>query len=166
MRQVIIAILTVTLLTCGCPGYLSDASASWWLRASTYHLFHANVFHLAVNCLAVWTVFRPAPWRRNQWADLILGYIVATLMYCTAMSPVVGMSNILFAVFGMRTPGFRSPWWRKGEVDLFFALTFASVLIPGISAVTHITSLLLGILIAEARRRLKSVDDDYRRANR
>lgn len=164
MREAFIILLTMAWLFFRVPAFLADPSAPWILRATTYHFFHANIFHLAVNSLAIWTMFDPR--RNNGIRNFFTAFIIATLMYGTAVRPVIGVSNILFALFGLRTPAFSSPWWKRKEVLVFFVLNILMLFIPSISATSHITSLTLGILVAEFRRRLKLLGNDYRRANR
>ncbi|MCQ2219795.1 MAG: rhomboid family intramembrane serine protease [Prevotella sp.] len=164
MRTTIIIVLTLMWIVFRTPAFLADPSAPWILKAATYHFFHANIFHLAVNSLAIWSLFNPKHLIGVR--NFFTAYIIATLMYCTAVRPVIGVSNILFATFGLRTPAFGNPWWKKKEVLVFFALNILMLLIPSISAISHITSLTLGILVAECRRKLNLLGDDYRRANR
>lgn len=164
MKYVLIALLSVIWLTMGVPDYFSFPFGSWWLRATTYHFFHANVFHLAINCIAILSVFDQKWWRKNLLGDFAIGYVIATLMYSTALTPIIGMSNILFAVFGLRTPSITSPWWRKKEVVVFLSLNLLMLAVPRISAMTHITSMLCGVAVAELIRQTKRIGNDYRRA--
>lgn len=166
MRRAIILILFLIFILAGCPGYLADPSVNVWLKAVSYHLFHANIFHLAANLLSVWFIFRVMPYR-NEAAnakDLAFGFIIATLAYFVATRPVVGISNIIYAVIGLRTPSLSHRWWRQQTTIAFLVLTVAMLLVPRLSALTHIVSFIAGTLVAMGRRKIKSLDNDYRRA--
>ena len=166
MRRAIILILFLIFILAGCPGYLADPSVNVWLKAVSYHLFHANIFHLAANCLSIWFVFKVKPYRSEKAnvRNFFTAFIIATLTWFTATRPVVGVSNILFATLGLRTPSFRHPWWRHPGTLTFFAITLLMLLVPQFSAVTHITSFICGVAIAAVKRKLNSLEDDYRHA--
>ena len=165
MRYVLTIILAL-LVTLGCPDYLADPAVSPWLRAVSYHWFHANIFHLAANCLSIWFVFKVTPYRseKTNVRNFFTAFIIATLTWFTATRPVVGVSNILFATLGLRTPSFRHPWWRHPGTLIFFAITLLTLLVPQFSAVTHIISFICGVAIAAVKRKLNSLEDDYRHA--
>lgn len=154
----ILAILVVRIFV-GLPPYLMDKTL---LSALSYPLFHANWFHLAVNCLALWLVFPPK--RKGLWSDLALGYVISCLVFPISIRPVIGISNLLYAVIGLRTPAFSSPWWKKTEVIIFFAVTFAMLPFPQVSGLTHILSLAAGIGIAAICRSIKKVTEDARKS--
>lgn len=162
IRIAIISALVLLHVAFGIPGWLHPGQGSYLLRAATYSFFHASWWHLAVNCLAVWTIFDPKrgckPCR-----DLIFPFIIAMAVYPLALRPVVGFSNILYAVLGIRTPSLRSRWWRQWPVALFLAVTVAMVFVPTFSATTHIASFALGVAAAAAGRSLKPLLDDVRR---
>lgn len=154
MRYVLIAILVIVFALTGRPEFF-DASIPYWTRAFTYHFLHANIFHLAVNCLSLWFIYQKTT--KENVRNFLTAFAIATLMYCTAFKPVIGISNVLFASIGLRTPAFNHPWWRKTEVLVFFAVTFLMLLVPQFSAFTHITSLACGILVAEGKRGVKEM---------
>lgn len=159
-KWVAVAILTACFAV-GIPGYMSTDSP-FLLRATTYHWFHANIFHLAVNCLSLSVIFRNGVRIRElSWA-----FLMATVSYAVAVRPIVGISNILFAVIGMRTPSFDSPWWRNPATLTFLAVTLLMVFIPQVSATTHIFSFTMGVLYAYLKRHFNSIYDDYRRAGK
>ncbi len=135
----------------GCPQWLMTDSPV--LRALVYPLFHANVFHLLCNSLALWTMFRGH--RQHALFELIVGYIISCIVFPLATRPVVGISNLLFAVIGMRTPPFSmTRYWKNPTIITFYAANVIALLIPGISAVTHLAALALGITVAHIGRTL------------
>ena len=161
VRIVIIAVLVVLQAIFGAPSFLLGTE-DYWLRALSYSFFHANWFHLAVMCLAIWLMFRPGI-RCKPCSDLLLSFIVAVLVYPLSFRPVIGISNMLYAVIGMRTPPLKSPWWRQSTVIIFLVVTVAMVFIPRISATTHIAAFLLGMGIASVRRYYHKLTQDARR---
>lgn len=161
VRIAVILSLVVAKALLGCPGWLSSPDTCYWLKASTYSFFHASWWHLAVNCLAAWTIF--APKKRDNVLSLALGLVIAVIVYPLSFRPVVGISNILYAVIGMRTPAFSNPWWKSAPVIVFLVVTVLMVFLPQVSAVTHIASFLLGVAIASFRRWNARIERDVRK---
>ena len=127
-----------------------------------HHFWHANVFHFAVNALAVWTVLDPRT--RPAWWLLPAGFAIGSLSYCFALKPVIGFSDILFAMAGLRTPSFRNAWWKSTNAKVFIGSMFLMLLLPGFSATTHIGAFALGAGVAFFIRFSKGLDYDTRRA--
>lgn len=166
MREVIIIVLCVVFIVLGCPDYLSSPDCSTWIKAVSYHLYHANIFHLAANCLSVWFVFQVRPGRKvsKMLAQLFVAFIIASLTYCISPRPVVGISNILFAILGLRTPAFNHPWWKQPGTLVFFGITAAMLFFPQFAALTHIASFILGTCVAAAVRSIRSLNHDLNKA--
>ena len=160
IRYILIAILVALYAILGIPDWVRDGS--YLLRASTYSFFHASVWHLAVNSLAIWSVFRKDNLCKAC-RDLAISYIIAFIVFPFSVRPVIGFSNILYAVIGLRTPPLTSRWWRSSQVIVFLIVTVALVFIPRFSATTHIAAFLLGIGCAYVRRFNQSIVKDARR---
>lgn len=160
MRYFIISTLLCMQVFCGVPEFFYG-SGHFALRAVTYSFFHASLLHLVINCLGVWTIFAPS--RRGKLLHLVVGSLIAVLVYPLALRPVLGFSNILFAVLGMRTPSLGSSWWKRKEVLIFIAVNIATLFIPRISAVTHIAAFACGMLVAALRRSIEPYLSDVRR---
>lgn len=161
MSCVIIIILISAFLIVKCIGI--DCIH---INALTYHLFHANIFHLIVNCLSFWFMYNK-PYKRpvnTYLKELPIAFIVASLSFFIAFKPIVGISNILFAVIGLRTPAFSHPWWKSKPAAVFFIVTALTAFLPNISAITHIFCFVAGVLIALICRTIKSLRNDSRRA--
>lgn len=133
-----------------------------WPAHVLHHFFHANVFHFAVNALALWTVLDPRT--KPAWWILPLGFILGSVSYYFALKPVIGFSNILFAMAGMRTPSFNSAWWKSPNTIVFFAVMLLQVFMPWFSATTHIVAYVFGVGLASFIRFSKGLDYDTRRA--
>lgn len=161
VRVMIILLLAVLQAMAGIPGYLSGTE-HYWLRALTYSFFHAGWWHLAVNCLAVWAAYNPKrPCKPCR--DLFFPYIIAIAVYPLSFRPVIGFSNVLYALLGLRTPALSSPWWRRPEALVFLAVTVALLFVPRFSATTHIAAFLLGMAGAAAKRSYLKLTRDARR---
>lgn len=163
MRYIIIAVLSIVFIFLERPEYLYGKS---FLTSVTYHFFHANIFHLAANCLSVWYLFKKTITRnaKTMIAEILIAYIIATFSYMVAFRPIIGVSNMLFAIIGMRTPAWSSSWWRAKETKLFFGITLFMLLFPQVSAITHITAFIIGVIVSMTKRKIKSLENDYRRA--
>lgn len=160
IRIVFAGLLVTFSMLFGCPVYLHGNGLH---VALTYHFFHANIFHLAANVLSIWAIF--AKDRRYAWCSLIVAYVCATISwYCTS-SDVVGISNMIFALLGLRTPSLKDGWWRRRTVIVFLLVTAGMALVPGISAGTHLVSFFLGVLFASFQRILMMIRSDYYRAS-
>lgn len=164
VRIAIIVLLLSVHVFCGVPEFFYD-SGPYWLRAATYSFFHANIWHLAINCIAVWTVFRPTiSVTSRKWHKMFLAaYIIAVLVYPFSLRPVIGFSNILYATIGLNTPRLSSPWWRRTSVIIFIAVTALMIFFPVFSASTHIASFLLGMAGAAIRRSYQALLSDAAR---
>lgn len=160
VRIILTGILVTATLLFGCPEYLHQRDI--WV-ALTYHFFHANLFHLATNVLAIWMVFRRGV--RYRKTPLLLAYACAVVSWCLTSHPVVGISNIMFAYLGLKTPSFRDPWWRQSTAITFIAVTVGMAFLPNVSAVTHLGAFALGCLSAFIIRILKKIHSDYSRAS-
>lgn len=159
IKITVIGILVTMQLLFGCPVFLHHDSGYISLM---HHFFHANIFHLAVNCLSLWTLFRKDI--RYSPAALVSAYLIGTASWFFSSSDVVGFSNIIFALIGLRTPSLRHAWWKQPTVILFFAITALMALLPQVSAVTHIVSFVLGCIVAGAYRVANNLIRDYSRA--
>lgn len=160
IRIIISGILVFMALVFGCPDYLHQKGMN---VALTYHFFHANPFHLAANLLSVWLIFRRGV--KYRWQAIALAYILAVISWHFTSDSIVGISNMVFAYLGLRTPSFRDGWWRQSTVITFLVVTLAMAFLPNVSGITHITSFVLGCACAAFKRILNSIASDYRRAS-
>jgi len=145
VRIVLIVLLAGLQLAFGAPEWLHPDGAPYILRALGYSFFHGNWWHLAVNALAIWTIYDPKRHPCKPCRDLLFPFLVAVLVYPLSWRPVIGFSNILYATLGLRTPPLSSPWWKHPTVITFLVVTVAMVFIPRFSATTHIAAFVLGM---------------------
>lgn len=160
IRIILIGVLLSVQLAFGCPDFLHSDGAH---VSMLHHFFHANVFHLAVNCLAVWTLFKKDV--HYGLKRILMAYVIGSLSWFCSIEDVVGFSNFIFATIGLRTPSFESSWWKHPSVITFFVVTVLMAFLPNVSAVTHIVSFVLGCIAAGATRIINSVSSDFRRAS-
>lgn len=159
VRVVLILILVAMQIAFGAPEYLLETE-QYWLRALSYSFFHANFLHLVINCIAIWSIFVTS---RKCSRLLPVAFFIAVLVYPLSFRPVIGFSNILYAVLGLRTPSLKNRWWRQPTVIVFLAVTVALVFVPRFSATTHIAAFVLGMAVASAKRGWLKLTQDARR---
>ena len=144
MRYIIIIVCSILLIT-GVPQWLTDTR--WPLLCATlYPLYHANLFHLAVNMIAVWTIY--APERNNKGLLLLSSWIISCIVWLGAPHPVVGISNLLYASIGCLSPVLRPGYWRTPAVIIFYGMTFFMVILPSVAGWSHIAALAMGIFVS------------------
>ena len=158
VRYIVMAALAVFYFA-GVPGFLRTVE---YPAMFVYPFFHANVAHLLLNCLAVWTVFDPKT--RPEWWYLPVGYIIAVATYWISGQALIGFSCILFAVAGIRTPSFRSRWWRTWNCWAYIGTMLLMFLLPKFAASAHLISFAAGVAVSACVRFKRKLDYDTRRA--
>ena len=159
IKIVTIGILLTFYMLFGCPYFLHYNS---WYVSLAHHFFHVSIFHLAVNSISLWFLFRKGV--RYGIIPLLLAYVIGSISWFCSSADPVGFSNIIFALVGLRTPSLKTAWWRHPSVITFFVVTALMALIPGVSAITHIVSFILGCLTAGGLRIINHINRDFRRA--
>lgn len=158
MKIVLIVILIAAMIAPR-PEYLSSKCL---LSAVTHHFWHVNIFHLAVNSIGIWLAVSP----RRSMSEMLPAWAAASLSYAFATGPVLGFSNILFAIAGMDAARRPLSWWKQPATIAFLATMLLMAFLPIFSAVTHIASFLLGFLYGAVRRVLAKTVSDYGRVSR
>ena len=98
IRIILSGILVSVMLLFGCPDFLHQKDA---YVALTYHLFHANIFHLAANLLSVWLIFRRGV--RYGWQTILLAYVIAVAF----LPNVSGITHIVSFMLGCACAAFK-----------------------------------------------------------
>ena len=150
-----VILLTVCLLPNSAEWIVSQGLL---VRMGLHHFFHGNVFHLAANLLPLYVMRKYV----KGW-QVVVGYIIASLSILATSLPVIGFSNIVYALIGLRSPSFDSWWWKHSGTIIFLVVTFAMLFIPNISAVTHIVSFTAGVVISAIVRQFKKIQNDCAR---
>ena len=144
------------------PVSVFSDGTSWIMKAFLHNFMHANVFHLAVNLLAFNLMYR------SEGKDSILLFFLAlaigTFSYVASVRNAIGLSDTLFAAIGLRTPGFCHEWWRRKTTVFFLLLTLGCLLIPGISATTHIAAFVSGVVVSRVVDFINVMRNDVRRS--
>lgn len=152
MRYAIIIVLSLVFLFIEIPD-MTGVSAAFM-----HHFFHGNLFHLAVNAFSIWYIYK-----RWDTQELIVAYLIATASFFVAPVMPIGFSNFIYATIGLRTPPLSSAWWKNPNTIIFLAVTFIMLLLPNVSAVTHIFSFVAGVLCAACKRWIKQITNDSSR---
>lgn len=159
MRVHIILLLLAVFIISG-PGAQWLRSAPRLAGSLLHHFFHANFFHLAANCLAVWTMFG-FRWRRG-WKELLAGYIIGSAAFFASPMLAIGMSDILFAVLGIRSV--RNGWWKSSYFIVLWATLILTALIPSVSGLTHCLSCAGGMAVGWLSVKYEKLSVDYGKA--
>lgn len=158
-KIVFIGILATVYLLFGCPEFLHQDHVC---ISILHNFFHANLFHLAINCLSIWVLFRKGI--KYEIFPVILAFTIATVSWFFASKDVVGISNFIFAIIGLRTPALNSRWWLLPNTITFFAVTALMAFLPNVSAITHMVSFSFGCMAAIIIRLIRKASSDYNRA--
>lgn len=121
---------------CGNAGFSSGGNI---LYHFTYIFCHANIFHCLCNLFVLWGI-------KNKF-DMIGSYAVGVAgsflpMYVSA--PTVGMSGMLFAMFGMM-------WGKTGKLlesmKTALPILLLMMLIPNINGLLHLYCYVIGFFL-------------------
>ena len=159
VRTAFITAIISAYFLIGVPDFLTGGGM---FAALSYPLFHGNVWHLAVNIIAVWGIYSPR-YVCKPCRDLLIPYIISCLVYPLSPRPLLGISNVLYAVLGIRTPSLSSSWWRQPPVIVFLVVTILMLALPQFAGFTHIVSFATGVLLACASRFWQNLTRDARR---
>ena len=161
-KIVLPSILIAVYFLCGIPSFIgSNVTAS----AFTHHFFHVNIIHLATNCFVLYAIMGRYA-LRTETIQLCVAFIIASLSYYVAVVPTIGASDMIYAIVGLRSPSFRSKWWVSHNTLLFLFFMVAYIFVPGISAVTHIFSFVVAVIISVITRLIKENNRLYEKAHK
>ncbi len=151
MRIVLIILFTLVYILFGQPDYLLNGPVL--CRALTYHFFHTNIFHLAANMLPIWILFSPQCRIRPSFVKIFIAYIIAVVTFFVATRPILGLSNILFALSGLSIKDFRK-WIKSPAARIFLVVSVVMLAVPAYSGVTHLLSVFCGVALSNLYRLL------------
>ena len=123
-----------------------------------YHFFHGNIFHLLANGLSFYVI---AP-KTKTW-QFVVAYAISCLVALPISQPMLGFSNIIYALIGIKTPSFDSYWWRNVGTIIFFAVTLLMLFMPNVSGISHIMSFAVGVVVSIIHRFLSNIKTDAAR---
>lgn len=107
-----------------------------------YPFFHGNAFHLAINIF----VFLQAVFLADvSFLAVLLSWIIASTVFpVTWSTPTVGLSGVIYALFGIIT-------WRSSSPLFFVSCTMLYVAIgllnPASNTYLHLYSYAVGLLV-------------------
>lgn len=111
-----------------------------------YPFFHANIFHLIVNLIALWSIKNRMEWAKGYLICVSVGFLP---MYLP--EPTVGLSGFLFAVFGLM-------WGKANQlgkaIKTVAPIIIISMLLPNINGLIHLYAFVAGYLINYISSRL------------
>jgi membrane associated rhomboid family serine protease len=108
-----------------------------WLRP----LHHANIFHLCVNCYALWCTLRSPAIPMSLWIALPIAYIASVIGFALSPEYAIGASGIVYAICGIIYAYCRS---RKNTCIILFLIAISFV--PNIATEVHLYSLFFGFI--------------------
>lgn len=143
-------VLTITILSLF---FIYDGGGaspqSGLLPHFTYIFMHANIWHMITNLFVLWSVRQ----KMNVW----MGYLIAVGASWLPMwtdKPTVGMSGMLFAMFGVMW-GERGDW--KGFIKAGMPVILVMMVIPGINGLIHLYCYVIGFVFLFIRRRINRI---------
>lgn len=123
----------------------------------TYMFFHANIFHLMGNCLAIYFII----YKGKIYYLLPLIYIISVVGSYIDYTSVttLGISSSIFAMVGINTYFFRK---RIGYIVMILLVGF---LTPHINGMIHFICFALGYFSSMIITLIKKTENDCRRFN-
>lgn len=156
LKAIIIILLLVAMMFVPFPLFLGEKT---FLAAILHHIWHCNWFHLAINCISVWLIVS----RQKGYSMLAEAWGIASISYIFAATPVVGFSNILFAMSGIQAANYGKAYWKQPATWSFFVVMIAMAFFPMFSTTTHLASFGIGYLFSLTKRTIKTILNDYER---
>lgn len=143
--KLLLTVLSVLMLSYNVDGGVG--SGSGLTSHFTYTFCHANVWHLACNLFVLWSI-------RNRMATMS-AYVIAVAASWLPMwadKPTVGMSGMLFAMFGIMW-GRTGMKWKCAKAGLPVILVM--MLIPNVNGLLHLYCYVIGYVISDLFVRYK-----------
>lgn len=144
----LMAFALVALFFVGCDpqavGIYREASGDCWsVRQLTYHFFHANLMHLALN---LWCFLSCVFLADVSAGKLAVAYVIASSVPACQHVPTIGLSGVCFALLGL-------VMWQSQRkiyynVSMLFCMAIPAVLLHGrINSALHAYCYCVAVLI-------------------
>lgn len=101
----------------------------------TCHFFHGNIFHFIANAWALW-LMRPSV------SGLAKAYPLAVIASFCTLTPVVGISAVIYAWLGMELCRRLS---SLADIAIFTVANLITIFIPNVAWTVHFAAFLLGL---------------------
>lgn len=105
----------------------------------TYSFCHANIFHLAVNLVVLWSLRN-----RIYLCASFFAAVLASFLPAYVSQPTVGLSGLIFAAIGIMWGKTGRFWDSCIAVMPFIVLT---MLLPGVNGTLHLWAYMIGFII-------------------
>lgn len=151
-EKIILSSIAVVCMFLPKRGFI--AGCDWW-EYIIYMFFHAGVLHLLFNLYSLWVL-------KSKGSDLIKAFAIASVCspICTMDIPTIGMSGLVYALFGMNVLSAKNNISLYGWISVVICLS-TGFFIKNANAHLHITCFIIGYiteLISACKR-------DYDRIN-
>lgn len=116
-----------------------------------YHFYHASVLHTAINC---WSLLSAVFIYEISLRRILTAYAVAASVpaICLSDQPTVGLSAILFTLFGTLAFQVKRKCYYQTWMMAFIAIGF---LFPNTNAWLHLYCYLAGVIAALLNKQIK-----------
>ena len=140
-------------------GYTADGE---WYKHLTFHFAHASIWHLACNALCFYIITR----YRVSWGEVGVSLLIATLSSFIAPHalPTVGLSGLIYALFGMRLARCRNI--SKNSLIKFALFLLLPILTGKVNVLLHLLCAGIGYLTIYTKDQLKRIQADATRCHR
>ena len=78
----VIPVIWAIYFAVGIPDFMYE-SGHWMSKAVSHHIFHANIFHLGINTVSLFMLYRKTD--RSVFVELPLAWFMASLSYIAAL---------------------------------------------------------------------------------
>lgn len=132
--SVLLTVMAASALPFGVKGF----GESLFPECLHYHFFHANIWHLLCNLLALYS-YRP------KWKTVIVAYICASvcalLPFMPMSQPTCGLSALIYACIARRYALLGINPWKV------LVINFAFILVPSVNWKIHLAAFIMSYCV-------------------
>ena len=142
----VLAVMHIVMLVLGIQfDQVGIAKDSAWWQCLTYHFFHANVFHLIINSLCLYSLLQ----RDVRWVHIVPCFLIAAISgLLTAKDvPTVGASAFIVALSGVISSW--HPTIKSFALSVLFLTAYC--LVPNINGAIHLVAWIGGYIYGRGR---------------
>lgn len=131
-------VFSILCLVC-VPWHIGFYEGCPWQNHLIYSFFHANIFHLAINLIVLWSI-------RNKLQPLqaLAIAIFASYLPMYVSEPTMGLSGFLFASFGLM-------WGKTGRwldaIKKAMPFIGCTMLLPNVNGLLHLYAFCIGFVV-------------------
>lgn len=164
-KSIVIAVLaaafTLQLVFDLSPAQMGYFHGCAILNRVWFPLFHANVWHLIVNCYAACVCLNARMLRWRLLLPFLLAASFAASWVSNMSAPTVGASAAIYAMMGLNMSGCRK-WKYWGFMAMGLAVGF---LLPSVNGVVHVATFAVGFAAGWTILLYRRLCDDHRAVN-